>query len=91
LVSRTASAITPARRVCSPPVMASDWTTLLPGATLVVLNAIVAYESLFTDRTYSAIQCLLDAAERDDVPIVFTRWCRLRPETPTSAIDRKGS
>lgn len=80
--------------ILSPPAIDADWvdSSVDEGVVLVVLDAIVAYESMFTKRTFRAIQRLLDRAEQCDVPIVFTQWNRFLPEataTPT-AVDRKG-
>lgn len=73
------------RRVWRPPPF--EWP---PNAALVVLDAIEAYRSMYTPQTVRNIQRLIDAAKTQRIPIIMSRWTRLRTENDRDAIDRKG-
>ena len=78
------------RHIMSPPTFA--WPLR---STLVILDPIEAYASLFDATTIDNIQRLIDGAEHLEIPIIVTRWQRTLPSTtgdadPGDAIDPKG-
>lgn len=59
------------------------------GDVLIVLDAIEAYRSLYTKDIIDCLLMVIKDARDNQVPIVFTRWCRTT-KTKNDAIDRKG-
>lgn len=58
---------------------------------LIILDAIEAYRSLYSEQIIANMQTLIDAASKMALPIVMTRWVRVRPGTEMSdSIDCKG-
>ena len=59
---------------------------------LIVLDAIEAYRSLYSDAMIANVQKLLDQADNLGIPIIMSQWVRTRPAAlqPSDAIDDKG-
>lgn len=62
-----------------------------PGDCLIVCDAIVAYQSLFSDTAVTAVRRVVRDATRAGIPVVYTQWVRVRPPTDEGdAVDVKG-
>lgn len=62
---------------------------LRPGDCVVVCDAIEAYRSLFSPRHVRALRELVHLAEREKIPVVYTRWNRV-DNSRGDAVDAKG-
>lgn len=59
------------------------------GDVLLVLDAIQAYDSLFTPKHLTALEHLLESAKANQVPVLFTQWSRV-DKSRQDPVDDKG-
>ena len=57
---------------------------------VVIMDPIDAYKDLYSDTNIRNINRLIEYANKKDIPVIVTRWIRMKPEKPLDEIDIKG-
>lgn len=63
---------------------------LTDNCVVVIMDPIDAYKDLYSCTDISNINRLIEYANKKDVPVIITRWIRIKPEKPLDEIDIKG-